>query len=221
MTDSSMTPDVTPPADWKPQDEMIISTLETLRVFSDALRQQILMALMESPRTVKQIAAELGRVPTKLYYHVKLLEDHGLIRVTDTRIVSGIIEKRYRAAACNYAIDRALITPSASALSPAPNEEPPLMLALDAVLAPLREEVSAAVTHGLIDLGSNAAPARRLRLARGYARLSPEDAAHFFERLEALLSEFEAVDAGEDETGYRLILGLFPAQPPRHDAGPA
>ena len=33
--------------------------------------------------------------PNRLYYHVNLLEEHGLIRVTDTRLVSGIVERTY------------------------------------------------------------------------------------------------------------------------------
>src|SRR3954467_13426431 len=88
-----------------------ITTLEALKVFADTLRQQIIEALLDGSKTVKQIAAELELAPTKLYYHVNLLEEHGLISVSETRIVSGIIEKHYTAAAHEYYIERSLLTP--------------------------------------------------------------------------------------------------------------
>jgi len=71
--------------------EFVITSLETLKVFSDPLRQQIIETLLDGPRTVKQIAAELNIPPNKLYYHVNLLEAHSLIQVTDTRIVLSLI----------------------------------------------------------------------------------------------------------------------------------
>ena len=36
----------------------MINTLEALKVFADPLRQQIMESLQDSPKTVKQIAAE-------------------------------------------------------------------------------------------------------------------------------------------------------------------
>src|SRR5919199_432922 len=91
-----------------PADELTISDLDSLRVIADPLRLRILESLIE-PRTVKQVAAELGIFPTKLYYHMQLLERHGLIMVVDTRLVSGILEKRYRAAARCFHVDHALL----------------------------------------------------------------------------------------------------------------
>src|ERR687885_168224 len=87
----------------------VIRDLETVRLISDPLRLQILEALRKEPRTVKQVAAQLDVPATNLYYHVRLLEQRGLIRVTDTRIVSGIIEKRYQTVAYRLSIDRRLL----------------------------------------------------------------------------------------------------------------
>lgn len=228
MTPPETTPE-SPAAGWQPQNEITISTLETLKVFSDPLRQQILLAMAESPRTVKQVAAETGRTATKLYYHVKLLEEHGLIRVTDTRVVSGIIEKRYQATALHYAIDRRLFATDPAPTVPDPDETTeiaavedavpadPLMLALDSVFEPLRAEIGRSVAHGLIDLSEDADAARKLRLVRGFARLRPEDAERLLAQMEMLMGEFEAADAGEGEVGYRMVWGLFPVQPPRSE----
>lgn len=76
------------------QDEMMIEDAETLRVLADPLRLRI-RELMVRPCTVKQVAAVLGIAPTKLYYHINLLEKHKLIVVVAARVVSGIIEKQY------------------------------------------------------------------------------------------------------------------------------
>ena len=79
-------------------DAMKITDLESLKVLADPLRLSILEYLMK-PSTVKRIAEKLGKPPTKLYYHFNLLEQHGLIQLVDTRVVSGIIEKHYQATA--------------------------------------------------------------------------------------------------------------------------
>src|SRR5688500_17702946 len=99
----------------RPEDQFVISNLETLKVISEPLRIQLLELVAEEPRTVKQLAGELGIAATKLYYHVNLLELHGLIRVTSTRIVSGIIEKQYQVTACRFRVERSLLdlTPAA------------------------------------------------------------------------------------------------------------
>jgi hypothetical protein len=47
--------------------------------------------------SVKELAKQLGEPQTKLYRHVKQLEAADLIEVAATRMVSGILEQRYRA----------------------------------------------------------------------------------------------------------------------------
>src|SRR5689334_15395153 len=96
-------------------DELVITDLETLKVISDPLRLQIMEVVQHNSRTVKQIAAELDIAPSKLYYHINLMEEHGLIHVTDTRIVSGIIEKQYQAAARNLRVNHSLLSPNKEA----------------------------------------------------------------------------------------------------------
>ena len=68
--------------------------------------------------TVKQLAKEMGVTPTKLYYHVKMLEEHGLLVVGDTRVVSGIIEKQYQVIALDISFSQ-----NALSLSDKPKDE--------------------------------------------------------------------------------------------------
>ena len=83
------------------EEEFIIENVEALKMIADPLRLQIIRNLDE-PRTVKELAERLDKPATKLYYHVNQLEKHQIIRVVDTRIVSGIIEKHYRVTAKSY-----------------------------------------------------------------------------------------------------------------------
>jgi DNA-binding transcriptional ArsR family regulator len=203
-------------AAFQPAEQFIITTLETLKVFSDPLRQQILETLLDGAKTVKQIAAELTLSPTKLYYHVNLLEEHGLIRVTDTRIVSGIIEKQYRASARSFEIRRSLLLPGQQA------KDENLDAALDAILNPIRRSIHISVERGLIDNSDTAPMHRKLFLRRGLTRLSQAQAEAFYERLDALIKEFEGMKSENDDgDAYRLLLSCFPvvSHPPTHDEG--
>ena len=81
-----------------------IDSVEGLRALADPVRLAILSALEahgpdgELPvMSVKELAQHLAEPQTKLYRHVKQLEAAGLIEVAATRMVSGILEQRYRA----------------------------------------------------------------------------------------------------------------------------
>lgn len=194
----------------QPALKMRISTLETLKVFSDPLRQQIIEALLDGPKTVKQVAAELELAATKLYYHVNLLEEHSLIRVTDTRIVSGIIEKHYQSAARAFEIERSLLTPGQDSSDGA------IDTAIDAMIEPIRADIHKAFKQGVIDMREDSLPQQRLRMLRSTRALSPEEAAEFYARLEALYVEFNAFreDAADaDDMNYGFVVGIYPAAP--------
>jgi len=80
-----------------------IDSVEGLRALADPVRLAILTALDQNVpdgelpvMSVKELAKHLGEPQTKLYRHVKQLEAAGLIEVAATRMVSGIMEQRYR-----------------------------------------------------------------------------------------------------------------------------
>ena len=95
----------------------LIRDLETLKVISDPFRIDIIRLIHEANMkgrfcTVKEISEVLDLPSTKLYYHINLLEKHGLIVVGDTQIVSGIIEKQYQIVAENITVDPEILTTS-------------------------------------------------------------------------------------------------------------
>src|SRR6476469_1883077 len=75
-----------------------IDSAQAIKALADPLRLRMLTVVMgdhDRTWTVKEIASELGQPVTKLYHHVNTLEQAGLIRDVETRLVSGIVEHRY------------------------------------------------------------------------------------------------------------------------------
>ncbi|MDG0875799.1 winged helix-turn-helix domain-containing protein [Paenibacillus thiaminolyticus] len=63
------------------QDLFIIDSLDKLKIISDPLRTKILMNLIKKEYTGQQLA-ELLQIPkTKIYFHLKELEKHGIIEI--------------------------------------------------------------------------------------------------------------------------------------------
>lgn len=199
-----------PTGAFQPAAELVITSLETLKVFSDPLRQQIIEALLGSPRTAKQLAVELDLAQTKLYYHINLLEEHNLIAVSGTRVVSGIIEKQYAAAAESFRIDQALLTPGQS------SGDQGLDAALATILDRTIADIRVSLRHGAISTDQSLPRQRRMLLMRAISRLTDAQAAEFYDRLEALLDEFDRVDlepppAGADTRAYGLTIAVYPS----------
>lgn len=191
---------------FEPAEAMVISDLETLKAMADPLRVRVLEAFAREPRTVKQAAADLKLPATKLYYHVNILEEHGLLRVVGTRIVSGIIEKTYRTAARFFHSDPRLFT-----LAPEEQSEVPdtlLRVVLDTTRADLAREIQA----GRLDPAPDAPITRSAFIARGLRPLPPDQARELALRLSRLLDEFGAseAEAGGENQVYSLTLVLFP-----------
>lgn len=193
----------------KIDDELIISSLETLKVVADPLRKRIL-ELFDKPNTVKAIARQLGTTPSKLYYHVNLLEEHGLLRVTDTRIVSGIIEKQYQCAA-------RVIRVKAGLLSPTPEEgDEGLNVMLANLLDYTRDQLRTSVREGIVDLSEDADKHRSLFMSQLDITLTSEVATQFYARLRELVDEFSQVAEVDDDTpgaqNYLLQIAMFPTR---------
>src|SRR5947209_4224116 len=173
-------------SDIQPADEMMISDLETVKVMSDPRRIQILQLLRTQPHSVKELSSALDIPPKKLYYHVNLMEKHGLIRVVGTRLVSGIVERRYRATAYLLMMDDALFGAENSV------EE-----AIDTMLGNMfnqsRADIKEGLRTGLISEEDDAPKAQRLLSAWNLHRLTREEADDFHEKLCALLDELPSL----------------------------
>jgi DNA-binding transcriptional ArsR family regulator len=210
MSDSKPDPNQRPPL-YKPDPEFIINDLETLKVLADPLRIHIVELVTQAPRTVKQVAAVLNTPPTKLYYHIKQLEERSLIRVVDTRIVSGIVEKQYQAAALSYRVNRELF----SLTSQAGKEG--LNVMLTGLFDDTREDIQTSAEADVLDVSpheSDDKPLNRsLLISRQTLFLPPDVAEEFYRRLKALVREYgqEGTTEGDDKNPYGLLVALYPS----------
>ncbi|MDG0874737.1 winged helix-turn-helix domain-containing protein [Paenibacillus thiaminolyticus] len=88
----------------------IISDLELAKALLDSRRTQILRLAREEPVTVKQLAERLDEKPSRLYYHVKKLEELDLLQLVETKQHGNLIEKYYQTNPMqrSYTFDREL-----------------------------------------------------------------------------------------------------------------
>jgi DNA-binding transcriptional ArsR family regulator len=207
MFDESHTKPFTPAA------ELVISDLETLKVLADPLRLSILEYLMR-PSTVKRIAEKINKPATKLYYHFNLLEKHGLIVLVDTRIVSGIIEKHYQAAARVYRVAKDLLAPGSTEFDEG------LELTLSGMFAATKQEILDNIHDATINMASDAPWHRRMSLSQSRFDLDDRQFDKLRDKLFALLEEYNRIS--EDNvtadrpnlTTLKMLWVTYPIQSP-------
>jgi DNA-binding transcriptional ArsR family regulator len=205
MKESQMMKRPEPATHPTPAPEKIIDDVETLRILSDPLRIRIL-ELVAEPASAKEIAPQLGIAQTKLYYHLNQLEEYGLIRVVQTRLVSGILEKKYQVSAYSFRVDRAL-------LAVGPVVDDPGLALLASVLDSLKADAQRSLQDGLIDASPDGLQPKRLILSRSLVSMTPEKAQLFCERLDALLQELKTMESdGGNAQPYHFAVVWFPSQ---------
>jgi len=190
-------------------DVFVISDLETLKAVSTPFRQKLMQLMAEEARTVKEMAQTLDMPPSRLYYHINQLEKHGIIWVADTRVVSGILEKRYRLAARAFRVDRKLLA-AGEARSQA------LASILESTLGVAEKEILRGVQEGLIDLSTPTWEPGAMYLGHSLAYLTPDQYRTFQQRLQALFEEFEALaQQPTDEAALLtgLLIAIYPTAP--------
>lgn len=95
------------------KDTYKIKDLAQVRLLADPLKLQLLQAFAVSPKTAKQVAAELGEGVTKLYRHVDALRDSGLLVVVEEKQKRGTVERTFRAVAHRFEADHSLFSDEA------------------------------------------------------------------------------------------------------------
>jgi predicted transcriptional regulator len=188
---------------------MTIDDLDTLKVVSDSFRIQILEVLVSKPQSVNQIAEKMGLAPSKLYYHINLLEKHGLIQVVDTTLHGNIIEKHYWVTAFNIRLDDNLC--SFSVTEDMDNIASIMVVPIDATRNDIIRSLEA--RRFARDQGAEEHP-RQVMIYREVSNLSDEQANDFIARFKALTEEFESAsdqESGEDVQTHALTIAFYPS----------
>ena len=200
----------------QPEAERLINDLETLKVYFDPMRSKIMRTVAYRPRTVQEIAQELDVPFTRLYYHMNLLEKHGLIRVVETRNLSGAVEEKYyQISARSFVIDRALLTVS----SDDSNEKAD---GLEIILGTMFDDAMGAIRTSIreqkIDIHKTSPEPDSMLVRNGRMRIPKSKEAYFHQKFLDLIAEMSEPDCDADHkdcTEYALMLAFFPnADPP-------
>jgi DNA-binding transcriptional ArsR family regulator len=162
-----------------------------LRALFEPTRRAIIDLLSERAATTSQLAVALGKPKGTVGHHCKRLEAAGLIRVVRTRRVRAIDERYYGRTARTFLITGAL----------GRGVEP------DTFLRQAMAEMAAARESGL------AARVEPSVTTLRFARIPPDRAAEWAERLGALAGEFAAQPRSGDVV-FGLTLALFPTTRP-------
>ena len=157
------------------------------RALGDPLRLRVFELLAGDQMTVRELAEALGSPPDRLYYHLRILEEAGLIRLVELRP-----ERVYEAAPF----------PSGDTGPVPPRAETAAFLA--AVLEATRVELEA-VVGGEGNKATGPVTVERAQLELSAARFR-----EFNRRFGQLLEEFSAGPAGRGPSPYRVVLALYP-----------
>ena len=186
----------------------ILDTVERLKAVADPLRLRLVLELIDGNRTVKELAEAVGVPPTRLYYHVKILEGNGLIEVANRRMVSGIEERTYRVASKDWTVPPE-ISPSALYESGA----------LRALFDMVRSEVEVAV-QDTPDTPMDAPGSPLAGIGLTEVDLSVEDLKELRRTFEEALSKFATGKRRKKTTErYRFFYSLYasPTAPARKE----
>jgi len=185
-----------------PDAERLISDVETLKAISDPLRLRILELMVTRPNvawSVKELAAGLDVPQTRLYHHIELLTECDLLRAAEQRVVSGIIETRYRLAALSLRLDPQLVRGGGAGESAAREM-------LTTIFDETRRDLERTLASP--NLGDEAGVDRPL-VTRSLARLSPDRARELRGRLEALFAEYDGPSDDPAASTYRLLIAMY------------
>jgi DNA-binding transcriptional ArsR family regulator len=177
------------PPDYDLADRLALTEPGQVRAIGHPLRTTILQLLHERAATVTELAAATGRPKSTVAHHVDVLSRNGLLQVVRTRKVRAIEERFYGRTARMFYV--------AAEASPGGDEMP-------------RDfndfEVAARESATAFEQG-------KLWGFIRHARISEEQAGQFWDRMAALVEEFDRTPRS-GETTYGFAIGIYPTDHP-------
>ena len=195
--------------EFKPAPVMMVEDLETLKILADPMRNQILEILAPEKLTINQMAKKLGLSPSKLYYHINLLEKYGLIQEVDSIVKANIIEKVYWISAYECKMDHDLCNFST------PEGQESTMTVMVTPIDSTREDMirSLEARATALNQGAEEHP-RDVVIYRELRKMSDQAADAFSERIKEVLDDFEDYEEdGESEDIHvrALTVAFYPS----------
>src|SRR5690349_1371082 len=173
----------------------------------DPMRARLLAALAE-PGSATMLAAKVGLARQKVNYHLRTLEQHGLVELVEERRKGNVTERVMRASALSYVISPAAL----AAVAPDPSRPPDRLSArwLLALAARTVRDVGALIT------GATAAGKRVATFAAdSTVRFSSAaDRAAFAEELTAAVTTLIGKYHDESAPGgreHQIVVAVYPS----------
>jgi DNA-binding transcriptional ArsR family regulator len=184
----------------------LVAEPERLRLALSPIRRRLLGRLRE-PASASRLAAELGLSRQRINYHLRALEQAGLLELVEERPRRGFTERVLAARADAFVVDPGVMGAVTAVEEQDRYAAEHLIGAASAVVRDVARMQSAAQREGtrLLTFTIEA----ELRFA------APADVERFCERLAELVAEAGAAHATtEGGRPYRLVLGGHPAPAP-------
>jgi DNA-binding transcriptional ArsR family regulator len=186
------------------RDTFVISRLDHLRALADPIRLRVVDALTEREGTVGTLAQELGEPPSRLYPHVDLLLETGLIEVARRIPRRGAEQRMLRAVARDYVLDRTIF--GASKQRQLSIET--MVEVARSMLAGATDDLTEGVRSGSLD---PAKPGRNFLIEGKTVLLYPEAFASLSAEVAAALNRAEARGGTGRKARYRFVVTAYPA----------
>lgn len=181
-----------------PDEVFYLKSEADFEVLSDPTRLEIIEMLYR-PHSVGELADAMDVPRTRLYHHVNLLEEHGMIRVVDTRRSGAVDEKLYQVAARSF-------HPSPEYLkSSVPRERAKALIT--SIFGSTQADFIRAVDAGTAPLEDDGG-SRSVLIFRGITRLDSEQLHQFVSDLEEVYSRYQMDDDAPDDSVPVAVLGL-------------
>lgn len=182
-------------------EHIVITDPKIVKMMSDPMRMRIAEALTSEARTAKELATVFDVPVTRLYYHIGLMEEHGMIQVVDTQMVSGIQEKRYQLIARNFSVDGHLF-----------NEEPKPGRRVDEMIGAIFDNARRQLRLAIAEREAQKGTEATIVVGQNVLALTPAQLEKVEAELDALSDRFDPdrADLEEDAELYSLTFTLFP-----------
>ena len=92
------------------RDIAVIDDPRAATIALDPVRARLLDELARRPASAAEVAATIGLARQKVNYHLRTLEQHGLIELAEVEAHGGITERRMRATAARFVVSPAAIS---------------------------------------------------------------------------------------------------------------
>jgi DNA-binding transcriptional ArsR family regulator len=185
-------------------DVAVIEDPAAAEISLDPIRSRILAELAQ-PGSATTLAAKIGLPRQKINYHLRTLEQHGLVQLVEERRKGNVTERLLQATAASYVISPAAL----AAVAPDPGRAPDRLSArwLLALAARLVRDVGTLIT------GADRAQQRVATYAvDGEIRFAtPADRAAFAEELTAAVTRLTGKYHSDTGRKHRLVVAVHPA----------